>query len=140
MTETTEYTDDDMAAVGRATMAAIKANANIGWTPADCPSEIVGDLRNERDELAAEIADLRAALKWYADGEHFARTDPDAWDTVSGEPQNWWCDDAGAGMVEDGTLAGKVLAGELTGAQLLALDDEDEGPQSDVAAANGGLS
>lgn len=67
MTETTEYTDDDMAAVGRATMAAIKANANIGWAPADCPSEIVGDLRNERDELAAEIDRLRSALAKIAD-------------------------------------------------------------------------
>ena len=57
-----EYTDEDMAAVGRATMAAIKAHANIGWAPADCPSEIVGDLRNERDELAAEIEKLRTAL------------------------------------------------------------------------------
>ena len=58
-----EYTDEDMAAVGRATMAAIKAHANIGWSPADCPSEIVGDLRNERDELAAEIDRLRSALE-----------------------------------------------------------------------------
>ena len=62
MTETTEYTDDDMAAVGRATMAAIKAHANIGWSPADCPSEIIGDLRNERDEFAAENEQLRSAL------------------------------------------------------------------------------
>ena len=62
MTETTEYTEEDMAAVGRATMAAIKAHANIGWAPADCPSGIIGDLRNERDELAAEIEKLRTAL------------------------------------------------------------------------------
>jgi hypothetical protein len=80
-------------------------------------------LGNEAEAAADEIANLRLALKWYADGEHFAKTDSNAWDTVSGEPQNWWCDEAGAGMVEDGTLAAKVLAGELTGAQMHA-DDE----------------
>lgn len=64
MTEATDFTDEDMAAVGRATMAAIKVHANIGWAPADCPSEIVGDLRNDRDELAAEIERLRGCLLW----------------------------------------------------------------------------
>ena len=41
---------DDMAAVGRALMHAIAAHAPKGWAPADCPSEIVGDLRNAIDE------------------------------------------------------------------------------------------
>ena len=62
MTETTEYTDEDMAVVGRATMAAVKSHANIGWSPVDCPSELIGDLRNERDELAAKNEQLRDAL------------------------------------------------------------------------------
>lgn len=78
---------------------------------------------NEAEAAADEIALLRTALKWYADGEHFTKADPYAWDTVSGEPQNWWCDEAGTAMVEDGTLAGMVLAGKLTGAQLGALED-----------------
>lgn len=86
---------------------------------------------------ADEIANLRAALKWYADGEHFTKAQPDAWDTVSGEPLNWWCDEAGTATVEDGTLAGMVLAGKLTGAQLHA--PEADGPQNDVQAAFGGL-
>ncbi|TXH42227.1 MAG: hypothetical protein E6Q97_36125 [Desulfurellales bacterium] len=77
-------------------------------------------------EAADEIESLRAALKWYADGEHFTKADPDAWDTVSGEPQNWWCDEAGTAMVEDGSLAGMVLAGKLTGTQLGALEDGEE--------------
>lgn len=44
------YKDDDMAAVGRALMAAIKRETTdqsgplFGWHPADCPSEVVGDL------------------------------------------------------------------------------------------------
>lgn len=77
-------------------------------------------------EAAAEIENLRAALKWYADGEHFTKAEPDAWDTVSGEPQNWWCDEAGSAMVEDGSLAGMVLAGKLTGLQLQAMEDGEE--------------
>lgn len=31
--------------------------------------------------------------------------------TVSGEPQNFWCDDAGS-TVEDGSIAKKFLLGE----------------------------
>lgn len=74
------------------------------------------------EEAAAEIENLRAALQWYADGEHFTKAQPDAWDTVSGEPQNWWCDEAGTATVEDGSIAAMVLRGELTGAQVQALD------------------
>ena len=81
------------------------------------------NLGNEAEAAADEIVSLRAALKWYADGEHFTKGDPDAWDTVSGEPQNWWCDEAGTAMIEDGSLAGMVLAGKLTGAQLGAIED-----------------
>lgn len=73
-------------------------------------------------ELHDEIANLRAALQWYADGLHFDKASPDAWDTVSGEPQNWWCDEAGTATVEDGSIAAMVLRGELTGAQVQALD------------------
>ncbi len=72
--------------------------------------------------LAEQVENLRAALKWYADGEHFTKAQPDSWDTVSGEPQNWWCDEAGTAMIEDGTLAGMVLRGELTGEQVQALE------------------
>lgn len=73
-------------------------------------------------EAADQIENLRAALQWYADGEHFNKADPDAWDTVSGEPQNWWCDEAGTATVEDGSIAKMTLAGELTAAQIQALE------------------
>ena len=46
---------EDMADVGQATMDAIRAHAYPGWSPAQCPSEIVGDLRNECDELRAKL-------------------------------------------------------------------------------------
>jgi hypothetical protein len=72
--------------------------------------------------LAEQVENLRAALQWYADGLHFDKASPDAWDTVSGEPQNWWCDEAGTATVEDGSIAAMVLRGELTGAQVQALD------------------
>ena len=56
-------------------------------------------------EAAQKDADaLRAALKFYADGDHF-NFDDSAWDTVSDEPQNYWCDEAGTATVEDGTIA-----------------------------------
>lgn len=71
---------------------------------------------------ADEVLNLRAALQWYADGLHFDKASPDAWDTVSGEPQNWWCDEAGTATVEDGSIAAMVLAGELTGEQVQALE------------------
>ena len=70
----------------------------------------------------AARVDLAAALQWYADGMHFDRSSPDAWDTVSGEPQNWWCDEAGTATVEDGSIAAMTLRGELNAAKIQALD------------------
>ena len=54
---------------------------------------------------------LRKALKFYGDGEHFIKADDTAWDTVSGEPQNYWCDEAGTATVEDGHIARLALSG-----------------------------
>ena len=71
---------------------------------------------------SAHVTDMLAALQWYADGMHFDKAIPDAWDTVSGEPQNWWCDEAGTATVEDGSIAAMTLRGELTAAQIQALD------------------
>lgn len=53
--EVTEFTDEDAADVGRALIKAIEMHAYPGWGPAECPSEIVGDLRNECDELKAKL-------------------------------------------------------------------------------------
>ena len=78
-------------------------------------------------EIAAdELERMRAALKWYADGQHFDKADPDAWDTVSGEPQHWWCDEAGTATVEDGSIAEMALRGEITAAQIQALGGDDD--------------
>lgn len=52
-----------------------------------------------------------AALRFYAQRHHFALSDPSAWDTVSGEPPNYWCDEAGTATVEDGSIAKIALEG-----------------------------
>lgn len=70
--------------------------------------------------LRAECERLRVALRFYARGEHFIVSDCTAWDTVSGEPQNWQCDESGTATVEDGTIAAMVLRGGP-----LPLDEED---------------
>ena len=46
----------EMADVGQDLMEAIRVHAYPSWSPAQCPSEIVGDLRNECDELRAKLA------------------------------------------------------------------------------------
>jgi len=53
---------------------------------------------------------LLAALRFYAEGHHFIRHDTDAWDTVSGEPQNFLEDEANTATVEDGSLAKAALS------------------------------
>ena len=55
-----EFSDESMADVGRALMEAIETYADKGWHPMDCPTEIVGDLHNEREELRSLIADIKA--------------------------------------------------------------------------------
>ncbi|WP_256093678.1 hypothetical protein [Pseudomonas putida] len=55
-----------------------------------------------------EVERLRAALKFYADREHF-HFESGNWDTVSGEPLNiLWCGDE-PDFIEDGTVARAAL-------------------------------
>ena len=96
--------------------------AAFGAAAAAREQDLRGQYPKAARVLAEEVFSLRAALRWYADGLHFDKASPDAWDTVSGEPQNWWCDEAGTATVEDGSIAAMVLRGELTGAQVQALD------------------
>ena len=87
------------------------------------------DWKERAERAEAELARLRAvepvappgwreALQFYADRSHFVIADADAWDTVSGEPSNFWCDN-GTATVEDGTVAKMALAGT-------PLSDEDD--------------
>lgn len=80
----------------------------------------------------AEVENLRKALQFYADKEHFAIAEEGVWDTVSGEPQNYWCDEAGTAMVEDGSIAKMALAG-----QPINFADEDEDEAAPPTSAEG---
>ncbi|HDS1695787.1 MULTISPECIES: hypothetical protein [unclassified Pseudomonas] len=60
-------------------------------------------------DLRAEVARLRAALKFYADREHY-HFESGNWDTVSGEPLNiLWCGEE-PDFIEDGTVARNALS------------------------------
>ena len=74
-------------------------------------------------------AGWREALEFYAQGRHFGLSDESAWDTVSGEPQNFWCDEAGTATIEDGTVAAMALRGT-------PLTDEETTPKAAPAATN----
>jgi hypothetical protein len=58
--EAENATRNGMAAAGESLMSAIEANSNHpslkDWAPAECPSEIVGDLLEEIDVLTARLA------------------------------------------------------------------------------------
>ena len=77
----------------------------------------VTSLQESNDALAARLADaaqtearLRRGLQFYADGCHCELGDPTDWDSVSGEPSNFLCDEHGS-MIEDGTVAQRILEG-----------------------------
>lgn len=66
-------------------------------------------LVQDRNELRGEVERLRAALKFYADREHY-HFESGNWDTVSGEPLNiLWCGDE-PDFIEDGTVARNALS------------------------------
>lgn len=87
-------------------------------SPNDCDLECgaYGSYCKCKAEAAAEqhpapgVAGLVEALKFYADGDHLMFSDKDAWDTVTGEPPNLLCDEAGTATVEDGSIARHALA------------------------------
>jgi len=70
------------------------------------------DILRAADLAVIEVAALRRCLQFYADGVHFMLSAPEEWDTVTGEPQNFWCDAAGTATVEDGSLAKMALEGK----------------------------
>ena len=66
---------------------------------AECCRQAARHMEELQASKDSEIQTPRAAPQWYADGLHFDTASPDAWDTVSGE---------------------------LTAAQIQALDDDDQ--------------
>ena len=67
---------------------------------------------------AAEVERLRAALKFYADRDHFAEDIGSDWDNVSGEPANVLWHDSEAWFVEDGSIARAALSATSDSLQL----------------------
>ena len=61
-------------------------------------------------ELVAQRDVLLAALEFYAEGHHFILHDANAWETISGEPQNFQEDEANTATVEDGSVARAAIA------------------------------
>jgi hypothetical protein len=100
-------------------------NPEILHTPA-MYREIIQRLLDEN--AAGEPIGWRQALKFYAEGSHFNKADEDSWDTVSGEPPNFWCDEAGTATVEDGTVAAMALRGT-------PLHDEEEHQELEAVIA-----
>jgi hypothetical protein len=60
-------------------------------------------------KLLGQLKSLKKALRFYAEGNHFHRHQPEAWDTVSGEPSNFFEDESNTATVEDGSIAARCL-------------------------------
>ena len=93
------------------------------------------DAQQPAPSAAAAVENLRKALQFYADKEHFNIADEGAWDTVSGEPQNYWCDEEGTATVEDGTIARLALAGHQIKFEADASTQPSPTPQADSQPA-----
>ena len=120
-----EY-DECLTAADAAIAALRAALAAAPQPPAAQPATVKESLTpgaQQGEEVAPTRADLIAALRFYATGEHFILSEPSAWDTVSGEPQNWQCDESGTATVEDGYIAKATLEGRLTAEQIETLED-----------------
>lgn len=61
-------------------------------------------------ELRTELAQLRAALKFYADRDHYSTDDGSNWDSCSGEPANILWHESEPWFIEDGSIARAALA------------------------------
>lgn len=94
-----------------AELATAKADRNTYDSAHKTEAANVLRLTAEVGRLRANDARYRAGLKYYADMNHAVFNDENAWDTVSGEPANFWCDEAGTATVEDGTVAKLILQG-----------------------------
>lgn len=66
----TQFSDAELAAIGRRLIEAIQDHADATWAPVDCPSEIVRDLKSaleaskaDTERLRSELASVSVALK-----------------------------------------------------------------------------
>lgn len=89
-------------------------------------------------EESPSRADLIAGLTFYAQRDHMILSDESAWGTVSGEPQNWWCDEAETATVEDGSIAAEVLAGRFPAYLMQFVGEAVDAVRTEIDAAMGG--
>jgi len=66
-------------------------------------------MQDELSLLESQDAMKTEALRFYAEGQHFIRADADKWETPSGETGNFFEDEANTAIVEDGTVARRML-------------------------------
>lgn len=104
MTEAKRYAPRNIVAQGQTYLDHVAAMTREGL---HAKSDIAAELAH-RD---LEIERLRNGLKFYAERCHFVWHDASVWDTVSGEPPNFWEDESNSATVEDGSIAQWILKG-----------------------------
>ena len=87
----------------------LEKSLTIGAREAASELRRLHEVEKQRDELLA-------ALEFYAERNHFILHDANAWETVSGEPQNFQEDEANTATVEDGSVA-KAAVSRVKGEQ-----------------------
>lgn len=75
----------------------------------DEANKVIAWQRDEKPDLA-ELSSLRAALKFYADRDHYSTDDGLNWDSVSGEPMNILWHEEQPWFIEDGSVARAALS------------------------------
>lgn len=102
------------ALLRRCLLAVREQHCDEGEAEFDLPAPLLSDIdaalsAQLRPADAGELERLRAALKFYADREHY-HFESGNWDTVSGEPLNiLWCGDD-PDFIEDGSVARAALS------------------------------
>jgi len=112
----TEHGDSSATATGSPALSPLREG---GANPGGCDRPPGSPLSPEQ-----RIAALERTLKFYADGLHFSKGNEGDWDTVSGEPQNFWCDEHG-NTIEDGSIARAALEGRY----VIDEDDDEKQPE-----------
>lgn len=109
----------EQEAIGNARriVACVNACAGIPNEQLECDNLEFIRIFNEHNMLKKQRDELRAALEFYAEGHHFILHDANAWETVSGEPQNFQEDEANTATVEDGSIARAAIASVKGGAE-----------------------
>ena len=130
----TEGNGDDAThqALQDAAAALEQQAANLAYVKAASVFNLMEENKRQAAQIEALRADaerMRVVLRFYARGEHYHLDPYDEFDTVSGEPDDWFCsgrDDSGT-MIETGGYARLALRGVTP--EWVNDDGADEMPQ-----------